>query len=128
MQQFKPDGYNSLSPYFIVDNAQKLIDLLTVIFNAKSLRRFDQPGGGIMHAEVQIDDSVIMISDATAQYPAIKLVLHVYVPDVDDVFRKAVNAGCEPIKEPQEKEGDPDRRGTFRDFAGNLWSIGTQQP
>ena len=125
-KQFKPTGYNSLSPYFIVDGAQQLIDLLRVVFNATELRRYDLPDGKIMHVEVQVDDSVIMISDSSEHYPANKLLLHVYVPNVDEIFHKAISAGCEPVEQPTQKENDPDRRGTFKDFAGNTWSIGTQ--
>lgn len=126
-QAFKPAGYNSVSPYFIVHGAQRLISLLQVIFNAVELRRYDNPDGTIMHAEIQIDDSVIMLGDASDKFPPITLVLHVYVADVDEIFNKAIQAGCDIIEQPKTSDGDPDRRGTFRDFAGNMWSIGTQQ-
>jgi PhnB protein len=125
-KEFKPAGYNSVSPYFIVEGAQKLMDLLSKIFNAKELRRYDMPDGTIMHAEMQIDDSVIMLGDSSERYPPITLVMHVYVPNVDEVFEKAIKSGCISVEEPKQKDGDPDRRGTFKDFAGNLWSIGTQ--
>ena len=125
-QQFKPIGYNSVSPYFIVNGAQKLIDLLKSIFAAKELRRYENPDGTIMHAELKIDDSVVMLSDATQKFPPITLVMHVYVPNVDELFDKAIKAGCEIVEKPKENEGDPDRRATFKDFAGNMWSIGTQ--
>jgi uncharacterized glyoxalase superfamily protein PhnB len=125
-KDFKPAGYNSVSPYFIVNGAQKLIDLLTVVFDAKELRRYDRPDGTIMHAEIQIDDSVIMLSDSSDMFPPVQLILHVYVPNVDETFEKAVNAGCEIVEQPKSREGDPDRRATFHDFAGNMWSVGTQ--
>ena len=124
--EFKPTGYNSLSPYFIVDGAQILIDLLSQIFNAIEKRRFDLPDGKIMHAEIQIDDSIIMLADSSTQYPANNLLLHVYVANVDDVFNKAIRLGCESVEPPKQKEGDPDRRGSFKDFANNIWSVGTQ--
>jgi PhnB protein len=125
-KQFKPSGYNSVSPYFIVKGAQRLIDLLKVIFNAKELRRYDQPDGSIMHVELQIDDSVIMLSEATAAYPANQFLMHVYVPNVHETFKKAIAAGCVAEQQPEQKEGDPDTRGSFKDFAGNSWAIGTQ--
>ena len=124
--QFKPSDYNSVSPYFIVNGAQKFIDLLREIFDAKELRRYDRQDGNIMHAEVQIDDSVIMLGDSSDQFPPVTLVMHVYVPNADETFNKAVNAGCEIVEPPKQREGDPDRRATFKDFAGNLWSVGTQ--
>jgi PhnB protein len=125
-KDFKPVNYNSVSPYFIVDGAQKFIDLMTDIFDAKELRRYNMPDGTIMHAEIQIDDSVIMLGDFSEKFPPVQIVMHVYVPNVDEIFDKAVKAGCEIIEEPKEREGDPDRRATFKDFAGNVWSIGTQ--
>ncbi len=75
-KQYKPEGYNSVSSYLIVDGAQKMIDMLKQIFNAKELRRFDRPDGMIMHVEMQLDDSILMISDATEKYPANKHLLH----------------------------------------------------
>lgn len=125
-KEFKPANYNSLSPYFIVDGAQEFIDLLKQVFDAKELRRYDMEDGTIMHAEMQIDDSVIMLSDSSEKYPAVPMVLHVYVSNVDETFKKALNAGCVIIEQPRQREGDPDRRATFKDFSGNLWSVGTQ--
>lgn len=126
MASYKPGNYNSLSPYLIVDNAEKLVDLLTVIFDAKTLRRFDHENGKIAHIELQLDDSVIMISDSTENYGANKTMLHIYVPDVFKIFDKAVENGCEIIEKPINKQGDPDTRGSFYDFAGNYWSVSTQ--
>jgi uncharacterized glyoxalase superfamily protein PhnB len=125
-KQFKPVGYNSVSPYFIVNGGQRFIDLVKEIFNVKELRRYDMPDGSIMHAEIQIDDSVIMIGDSSEKFPPVQIVMHVYVPNVDETFQKAVDAGCEIVEQPTQREGDPDKRGTFKDFAGNMWSIGTQ--
>jgi PhnB protein len=126
-KSFKPTGYNSVSPYFIVKGAQQFIDLMKKIFGAEELRRFDKPDGTIMHAELKIDDSVIMLGDASGQWPPVPAVMHVYVANVDETFQKAVDAGCEIIEKPVVKEGDPDKRGTFKDFWGNMWSLGTQQ-
>lgn len=126
MAMFKPEGYNSVSPYFIVTGAQKFIDLLKEIFEATELRRYDMPEGTIMHAEIQLDDSVIMLTESSEKYPPVPMVIHVYVPDVDVAFQKAINAGCEVVAPPKESENDPDKRATFKDFAGNIWSVGTQ--
>ena len=123
---FKPTGYNSVSPYFIVNGAQRLIDLLKKIFSATELRRYDMPDGTIMHAEIKIDDSIIMLGDSSDKYPPVPIVMHVYVPDVDKTFEKAIEAGCEIIETPKQNDNDPDRRATFKDFAGNMRSVGTQ--
>lgn len=123
---FKPKGYNSLSPYLIVDGAQKLVDLLKDIFNAAELRRFDRDNGSIEHIELKLDDSIIMMSDSTDRYSSNTTMLHFYVPDVFKTFDLAVENGCEVIENPVKKEGDPDTRGGFRDFAGNYWYVSTQ--
>lgn len=123
---YKPTGYNAASPYFVVDGAQKLMDLLIAIFNGKELRKYAMPDGTIMHAEIKIDDSVLMFGNASEQFTANQLLTHIYVPDVDQTFNKAIELGCLPVEQPTERDGDPDRRGSFRDFAGNVWSIGTQ--
>lgn len=123
---YKPEGYNSLSAYLIVDGAERLIELLEKIFDAEVTRRYDAPNGiGIMHAEVRIDDTILMLADSTDKFPPVPSVLHVYVSDSDEVYRRAIAAGCKGIQEPIQK-GDPDKRGTFEDFAGNSWSVSTQ--
>lgn len=123
---FKPTGYNSLSPYFIVYGAEKFATLLKELLNAEELRRFNMPDGSIMHMEMRIDDSVIMLGEASGQFPPVPMVLHHYVPNVDDVYEKALKLGFTPVQAPKQNEGDSDRRCTLKDFAGNMWSFGTQ--
>lgn len=123
---YKPQNYNSLSPYLIVDNAQRLVDLLKMIFDTKELRRFDHENGKIAHIELQLEDTVIMLSDSTENYEANKTMLHIYVPDVFKTFDKAIENGCIEIEKPVNKKGDPDTRGSFYDFAGNYWAVSTQ--
>jgi PhnB protein len=102
------------------------VDLLIAIFDARTLRRFDNEKGKIAHIELQLDDTVIMISDSTESYVANKTMLHIYVPDVFKTFDKAIKNGCVIIEEPVNKQGDPDTRGSFYDFAGNYWAVSTQ--
>ena len=126
MKAYKPNNYNSLSPYLIVEDAQKLVDLLKIIFEATELRRFDHENGTIAHIELKLDDSILMISNSTETYPAHKTMLHYYVPDVLKTFDLAIKNGCEIIDQPVNKGDDPDTRGSFYDFAGNYWSVSTQ--
>jgi PhnB protein len=123
---WKPHGYNSVSVYMLVDGAQRVIDFLKKTFDATELRRFDTPDGRIMHAEVRIGDTVVMLADAGGNFPAFPVWLHVYVPDVDGTYKKALQEGGVPVQEPARKEGDPDRRGGFKDPAGNTWWVSTQ--
>ena len=123
--KYKPKNYNSVSHYLIVDKAQKLVDLLKVIFKATALRRFDHENGTIAHIELKLDDTIIMMSNSTYKYPNTTM-LHFYVPDVFKTFNLAVDNGCKIIEHPINKPGDPDTRGAFMDFAGNYWAVSTQ--
>ncbi|MBK6949073.1 MAG: hypothetical protein IPH16_14350 [Haliscomenobacter sp.] len=78
--------------------------MLTAIFSAKTLRRFDHDNGKIAHIELQLDDSVIMISDSTESYEANKTMLHVYVPDVFKTFDNAIENGCVIIEKPTKRK------------------------
>ena len=123
---FKPDGYNSVAPYLVVPGAQRMIDFLGQVFDARPARRYDNPDGTIMHAELMIDDSVVMLGDASPDHPPNTSLIHVYVSQVDAVFDRALAAGATEDQVPQQRPTDPDRRGAFKDFAGNTWSIATQ--
>lgn len=123
---FKPNNYNSVSPYFIVDDAPRFIKLLSMIFDMEELRVYRNEDGAIMHSEYRLEDTVIMIANSTENYPANEFLMHVYVKDVDDTFQKALDANCECIQLPKTNPDDPDKRGMFKDFAGNVWAVGTQ--
>ncbi len=124
---FKPTHYTSLSPYLIVNNCSNLVGFLTKVFKAKELRRYDMPDGTIGHIEVQIDDSVVMLGDCSPEFPAFDSLLHVYVQNVDEVFDLAIQNGATIVKKPMVKEGDSDRRGSFKDPSGNTWAVATQE-
>ena len=123
---FKPDQYSTVSPYLIAAGAQKVIEFLKKAFGASELRRFDLPDGSIMHAEVRIGDTVVMIGDAGQDWPAAPAHIHVYVEDVDVTFDRALDAGGVLVQRPERKNQDPDRRGGVKDPAGNTWWIATQ--
>jgi PhnB protein len=123
---YKPQGYPSVSAYVVADGAQGVIDFLVESFDATHMRRYDSPDGSIMHAEVRIDDTVVMITEGGGDNPAFPIWLHVYVPDVDASYRRALAAGGVSVEEPMHREGDPDRRGGVKDPAGNTWWIATQ--
>ncbi len=126
MSNFKPDGYNSASPYLLVKSADATIDFLAQVFDAKPLRRFNREDGSVMHAEVLLDDSVIMLGEAMENWPAVASHVHVYVPDVDATYKKALAAGGSSIMEPAQRSEDDDKRGGVLDPNGISWWIGTQ--
>ena len=109
---WKPDGYTSVAPYLVVDGAQRTIDFLTVVFDAQPLRMHPM-GERLGHAEVRIDDTVLMLADGMDGWPPVASHVHLYVPDVDATWSRALAAGAMPVQAPQEK-GDGDRRGGFR--------------
>ena len=123
---YKPEGYSTVSPYLIAAGAQAVIDFLNKAFGARELRRYDMPDGSIMHAEVRIGDTVVMIGDAGEHWPAVPAHVHVYVDSVDETYRRALDAGGVSVQLPQQKGQDPDRRGGVKDPAGNTWWIATQ--
>ena len=121
----KPAGYNSVSPYLIVAGAAGTIDFLARVFGAEELRRFADAEGRVVHAEVRIDDTVVMIADGVEAWPPVASHVHVYVPDVDAAYRRALDAGAESVQEPVKKE-DEDRRGGVKDAGGTTWWIATR--
>ena len=122
---FKPDGYTSVAPYLVVDGAARTIEFLRRVFGASEIRSFPAPDGRIMHAEVRIDDTVVMIADGNEGWPPIGAHVHVYVTDVDATFRAALDAGAKSVQEPVKKD-DADKRGGVTDAGGTTWWISTK--
>lgn len=123
-QAFQPADHSTVSAYVMARDAPKLIDFATEIFGATTVMRLAREDGSIMHASIRIGDSVVMIADATEGFPAFPVWLHVYVPDVDATYRKALATGATAVQAPTEK-GDGDRRGGVMDPVGNTWWIAT---
>jgi uncharacterized glyoxalase superfamily protein PhnB len=121
-----PEGRGCVSPYLIVEGAARVIDLLRQAFGATELHRTARPDGAIMHAEVQIGDSVIMLAEANPQFPAMPAMVHVYVPDVDAAYERALRAGATSQRAP-ENQFYGDRSAGVKDAGGNLWWIATHK-
>jgi uncharacterized glyoxalase superfamily protein PhnB len=122
----KPTGYNSVSPYLIVDGADSTIDFLVEVFGATKLRRVENDSGKVMHAEVRIDDTVLMLTDSfPPAWPSVSSHVHVYVKDVDAAYMKAIEAGAVSVQAPV-KRGDENKRGAVKDAGGTTWWISTK--
>jgi len=121
----KPEGYTSVAPYLIVDDAAALIGFLRLVFDAVELRRFPDGTGRLLHAEVRIDDTVVMLADGTEDWPAVQAQVHVYVPDVDETYRRAIEGGAVAVREPTQ-DGDEDRRGGVEGPGGVTWWVATR--
>jgi uncharacterized glyoxalase superfamily protein PhnB len=122
---FKPQGFSTVSPYLIVKDAKKTITFLESVFGATVVRTFPDPAGRMMHAEVRIDDTVVMLADAAPDWPPVSSYVHVYVADVDATYQRALQAGADSIQVPVKKE-DEDKRGGVQDAGGTTWWIATR--
>lgn len=122
---FKPQSYSTVSPYLIVKDASSTIKFLKSVFQAEELRRFPDAEGRIMHSEVRIDDTVIMVADSAPDWPPIASYVHVYVQDVDATYQAALAAGAVSVQEPVKKQ-DEDKRGGVKDAGGTTWWIATK--
>ena len=122
---FKPKGYNSVSPYLIVDGADATIEFLVGVFGAVEIRRFLGPDGSVGHAEVRIDDTIVMLADGVEGWPPVPSYVHVYVADVDAIYKRALKAGAVSVQEPV-KKADEDKRGGVKDPGGTTWWIATR--
>ena len=122
--KYIPEGYHSITPSISVDGAQKLINFLKDVFGTKERMRMEGPGGKIMHAELNIGDSVIMVADTMPGCPARSNSLYVYVEDVDAAYKRALQAGGTSDREPQDMFYG-DRFGAVTDPFGNFWGIAT---
>lgn len=121
----KPDGYTTVSPYLIVDGATATIEFLRHVFGAVELRRFPAANGTVMHAEIRIDDTIVMIADGAEGWPPVLSHVHLYVSDVDATYKRALAAGATSVQEPAKKQ-DADKRGGVKDAGGTTWWIATK--
>lgn len=119
-----PDGYHSVTPYLIVQGAAGLIDFMKQVFNGEAFVRMERPDGTILHAEVRIGDSVVMLSDAGDESTPMPGMLHLYVNDADATYRRALAAGATSLQEP-ENQFYGDRSAGVKDQFGNQWWIAT---
>jgi PhnB protein len=132
MPQPVPEGYSTLMPYLAVDDASAAIDFYQRAFGAKERGRQEGPSGSIMHAELEIGDSVIMLSDpfpqASTKPPkelgGTSVSIMTYVEDNDAVFKQAIDAGATSLMEPDDMFWG-DRMSSVQDPFGHSWTIVT---
>jgi PhnB protein len=122
---YKPDSYPTVSPYLVVNGAERTIQFLVDVFGAAELRRFTDAQGQVIHAEVRLDDSVIMIGNQAEGWPDRPAHVHVYVPDVEATYQKALDWGATSVQVPSQKD-DEDKRGGVTDPGGTTWWIATK--
>jgi uncharacterized glyoxalase superfamily protein PhnB len=120
-----PDGFHTITPYLIVEGAEKLIAFLREATGAQPEHEPTmRPDGSVMHATLKIGDSMLMIADASEHAKASPAMLYVYVPNVDAAYQRALKAGATSVMEPADQFYG-DRSAGVKDFAGNSWFFGT---
>jgi PhnB protein len=127
-----PEGYHSLTPYLVVDDAARAIEFYKEAFGAAELMRFDGPDGKVAHAELKLGDSLVMLSDecdetgqrAPRTLGGTPVGLMFYVEDVDAVVERAVSAGAKLVR-PVKDQFYGDRSGGVEDPFGHSWYVAT---
>jgi len=127
-----PDGYPRMSPSLAVDDGAKALDFYTAVFDATERMRMNGPDGKVAHSELQVGDSVLMVSDESPEMGYLgpkkvggsPVVISVYVEDVDATFAKALELGAKATREPEDQFYG-DRSGQFEDPWGHKWSVAT---
>jgi len=130
-----PEGYHSITPFLTVRGADRAIDFYRRAFGAKVLGRLNCPDGKtVMHAELQIGDSRFFLGDevpgmdcrSPETLGGSPTGIYLYVRDVDEAFRKAVDAGA-TVKRPVEDMFWGDRTGSVLDPFGHTWDLATHR-
>lgn len=119
-----PEGYHSVTPYLVVDDAPGLLEFIKNAFGGNITFRMDDDKGKIMHSTVSIGDSTLMIGDTMEGMEKQTSMLYLYAEDVDAVFQKALKAQATNVREPK-TEFYGDRSGAVKDKWGNTWWIAT---
>lgn len=130
--RFIPDGYQSVTPYLIVDDARAALAYYEEAFGAQELLRLDGPGGSVGHAEIRIGDSRVMLASEFPEMDALApksvggtpVSLLVYTEDVDATFARAIAAGGTVLRAVADQFYG-DRSGTLRDPFGHKWTLST---
>jgi uncharacterized glyoxalase superfamily protein PhnB len=119
-----PEGFHTITSYLTVPGVASLIEFVQKAFDGKLIERIDGPGGSVGHAEMRVGDSIVMMGEPREPWPARPCNLYMYVPDVDAVYRRAIDAGGKSIREPEDQFYG-DRSGGVEDPSGNTWWIAT---
>lgn len=119
-----PDGYHTITPYLVIKGADQLIEFLKKTFNAYEIHRTTLADGTLMHAEVRIGDSPVMVAEARGASKPMPSMFYLYVHDTDAVYKRAIEAGATSIKEPSDQFYG-DRNAGVIDVSGNQWWMAT---
>ena len=119
-----PDGFHTITPYLVLNDAGKAIEFLKKAFSAEEIYRHLGPGGIVGHAQLKIGDSMLMLADANPQHPAQPCSLYMYVENCDAWYESALKAGATSIMKPMDMFYG-DRNAGVKDPSGMQWWMAT---
>lgn len=122
--QAVPEGFQTITPYLVAADAPGLIEFMVAAFDAVEVHRVTRPDGGVMHAQVRIGTSMLMLGGAGGDWLAMPTGLYLYVENADALYDKALAAGATTVMPPMVQFWG-DRMGGVRDPWGNLWWLAT---
>lgn len=120
-----PSGYHTVTPYLIVMGAEQLIGFMKRAFDAEEVYRSPKPDGTLGHCQVRIGDSMVELADGNEEWKPRACALHLYVPDTDALYARAIAAGATSLFAPADMFYG-DRSGCVVDPCGNHWYIATR--
>ena len=123
-KNYIPEGLRNVNIYLHPRKAEPLIDFLKRAFGAEEVAKHASPDGVINHAAVKIGDSILEMGEAHGPYPPMPTMFYLYIPNVDELYRRAIEAGGTSISEPTDHPYG-DRSGGVQDALGNQWYIAT---
>ena len=123
--QLIPEGCHAITPYLTVPDAVRLIEFLKKAFDGVERARILRPDGTVLHAQVQVADSLLMIGEPQGQWKPQPSMLYHYVADVDATYRQAIKAGAQAVSEPANMFYG-DRSACVKDVAENVWWLATR--
>jgi uncharacterized glyoxalase superfamily protein PhnB len=119
-----PDGFHTLTPYLVLNDAAKVITFLKKAFNAQLVYSHNGPNGKIGHAQLKVGDSMLMLADASPEHPAQPCSLYLYVDNCDAWYEGAIKAGATSIMKPMDMFYG-DRNAGVKDASGMQWWMAT---
>jgi PhnB protein len=119
-----PDGYHTVTPYLVIPSVATVIEFVKGAFDATEKHVSRRPDGTIMHAEVKIGDSIIMMGESQGGGKNFPAMLHLYVEDTDAAYQRAIEAGAKSLREPA-TQFYGDRSAGVEDTLGNQWWMAT---
>ena len=118
------DGFHAITPYLFAEGASRLIEFISAAFSGEVTFRNARPDGAIMHAEMRIGDSMLMVADSTERFAPTTSSIYLYVADCDAVYQSALRAGGVSVF-PIMTLPSGERYGGVKDPCGNVWWVAT---